>query len=89
MTTTSGRTSRDRRVKRVPLAADALLALLRDLTGTHPVRCLNLPADARAVGVTHPWHLANTVFLFIESAEFPEVPEGAEPGELELVFERR
>lgn len=77
-----------RRVMSIPLQADCLMDLLKQLDGEARLRINNLPADARAVGIAQdPVHF-NQVTLFVESSEFPETYQGEVPQRLVLEVER-
>lgn len=74
----------ERRVKYWDIDMDQLLRIFRLMAPGNHLRCNGIPEDARVIGVTHndimrPY----LVKVFLESAEFPLVPEGCVPESLE------
>src|SRR5712671_1238032 len=80
-----GAEPRKRRVKAWSIEVPRLLDLLRANDGIRRVHMDGLPADAQPVGVgiDHRW---NTVVIYLESAEFDEVPDSQPSPELYVAF---
>ncbi len=74
-----------RRIKVLAISADVLLRTFRGMLANQVVECEGIPEDARTVGICVDDEF-NVVKLYLESAEFPEMPEGAIPSELLPTF---
>ena len=65
-----------RRIARMELDCDRFVELLRSMDGTRTFKVEGIPDDARCVG----WHQAvglPTLWVYVESGSFKEVPDGA------------
>lgn len=69
-----GRKNKPRRIRVLSVDGDHWLDLLRGLNRSHLVECEHIPDDARVVGIVSN-EVLNTIQLYVESAEFAEVPE--------------
>lgn len=78
-----------RRVKRLCVAADLILAWWKGMDGTpDQVTCTGIPADARVIGVTSGREGLNVLALLVESEEFAPVEDGEPIPEFVPVFRR-
>ena len=81
---------RTKRIRRLEITADALVAYFKWLDGTQTVRCQGMPKDATCVGVAmgNPREREgyNAIYLWIESKEFDPIPENEIVPSLEITL---
>lgn len=78
-------TPQSHRVKRLQIQASIFLHLLRN-DGTRLLKSEGIPEDAGAVAFSFDGYGLNVITIYIESAEFPEVQEGDQPGIQDAIF---